>query len=278
MRRPSTEIDSTWAHDVLRQRAVLVRRVRERFERLRSQRARLTRQRDGDELNRASCVRALVDRRIGRTPADRVCESVRPARRTLAIALLVDVSGSTNTQLSDSLQMIDIEKIALLLASEAFDALGDLYSILTFSGEGAADVRLSLINDFTDRNSDAVRRSISAIAPGGNTRLGAAVRHTTSLLSAQPAGHRLLPILSDEKPSDTDRYFENYAVEDTRQAILEAPAQGTYPFCLTVDAEDPGEYLSHIFGPTGHTILRHPEQLPLALLKVVRQLLGAGGP
>ncbi|MGI9090684.1 MAG: nitric oxide reductase activation protein NorD [Gemmatimonadaceae bacterium] len=274
--RQSTEIDSTWAHDVLRQRAILVRRVRDRFERLRSQRARLTRQRDGDELDLAACVRALVDRRMGQTPDDRLYESVRPARRALAIALLVDVSGSTDAQVTDALQVIDIEKIALLLASEAFDALGDRYSILTFSSHGAADVRLALIKDFTERNSDSVRRSISAIAPGGNTRLGAAVRHTTSLLSAQPAGHRLLLILSDGKPSDTDRYFEKYAVEDTRQAVLEARTQGIYPFCLTVDAHDPGEYLSHIFGPTGHTILRHPEQLPLALLKVVRQLLGAG--
>jgi nitric oxide reductase activation protein len=46
-----------------------------------------------------------------------------------------------------------------------------------------------------------------------------------------------------------------------------------YPYCLTVDAEEP-EYLSHVFGEAGHTILRRPDQLPLALVGVVRQLLG----
>ncbi|MGI8509785.1 MAG: nitric oxide reductase activation protein NorD [Gemmatimonadaceae bacterium] len=267
--------DSPWAAEVLRERAVLVRRVRERFERLRSQRVKLTRQRDGDELDLAACVRALVDLRMARTPDDRLYMSVRPARRALAIALLVDVSGSTDAQVSDSLQVIDVERIALLLASEAFDALGDLYSILTFSSMGAADVRVSLIKDFTERNGDAVRQRISAMTSGGNTRLGAAVRHATALLAAQPAGHRLLLILSDGKPSDTDRYYEKYAVEDSRQAIAEARSQGVYPFCITVDASDAQEYLSHIFGPAGHTTLRQPEQLPLALLRVVRLLLGA---
>lgn len=275
---PARVDSSTWVADVLSEHAALVRSVRQSFEKLRARRVKLPRQRDGDELDLAACVRALVDARTGHTADDRLYVAVRPARRALAIALLVDVSGSTNAQVSDSLQVIDVERMALLLASEAFDALGDLYSILTFSSMGAADVRVSLIKAFTERNGDAVRQRIAAIASGGNTRLGAAVRHATALLATQPAGHRLLLILSDGKPSDTDRYFEKYAVEDSRQAISEARSQGVYPFCLTVDASETQEYLSHIFGPAGHTTLRQPEQLPLALLRVVRLLLGAHAP
>jgi nitric oxide reductase NorD protein len=103
------------------------------------------------------------------------------------------------------------------------------------------------------------------------------VRHASALLARQDAGHRLLLILSDGKPSDADDYHDRYAVEDSRQAILEARAQGVQPFCLTVDREEPGAYMSHVFGATGHTVLRHPDQLPVALLKAVRQLLGARG-
>lgn len=266
--------DHGWARDALEERGVLVRRIRERFERLRSQRVRLTRQRDGEELDIAACVDALVDRRAGRTPDDRLYVSVRPGRRALAIALLVDVSGSTDTPVGESLRVIDVEKIAVLLASEAFDALRDAYTILTFSSMGENNVDVSLIKDFAERNGNDVRQRISAIAPGGNTRLGAAVRHANALLAAQPAGHRLLLILSDGKPNDTDRYFEQYAVEDTRQAVIDGRAQGVFPFCLTVDAHEPEQYLTHIFGRTGHAILRRPEQLSLALLQVVRQILG----
>ena len=76
----------------------------------------LTRQRSGDELDIAACVNAIVDRRIGETPDDRLYLDARPARRGLALALLVDVSGSTEAGVNDGLRIIDLEKIALLLA------------------------------------------------------------------------------------------------------------------------------------------------------------------
>jgi hypothetical protein len=35
-------------------------------------------------------------------------------------------------------------------------------------------------------------------------------------------------------------------------------------------------HLAHVFGRAGFSVLRRAEQLPLALVGVVRQLLGAG--
>ncbi|HEY8309352.1 MAG TPA: VWA domain-containing protein, partial [Gemmatimonadaceae bacterium] len=265
-----------WVDQTLAEHSVLIRRVRRRFEMLRARRIQMPRQRDGDELDLAACVRALVDLRTGHSADDRLYVANRPARRDIAITILVDVSGSTADPVTDALSVIDVEKVALLLASEAIDALGDIYSILTFSSYGAADVRVTSLKDFREHNSDVVHRRISAIAPQGKTRLGAAVRHATAQLVSQPVGHRLLLILSDGRPNDTDRYFETYAAEDTRRAILEARALDVYPFCITVDGSDKAEeYLSHIFGAAGHTILRQPDQLPLALLKGVQQLLAS---
>lgn len=262
-----------WVNEVLSEHSVLIRSVRQRFDRLRSRRVQLPRRRDGDELDLAACVRALVDARSGHSVDDRLYVAVTPARRALAITLLVDVSGSTAQQVTDTRRVIDVERVALLLASEALDALGEVYSILTFSSYGAADVRVARVKSFDERNGDSVRQRISAIAPQGETRLGAAVRHATAQLARQPVGHRLLLILSDGKPNDTDRYFEHYAAEDTRQAIFEARALKVYPFCLTVDHDEASEYLSHIFGSAGYTTLREPDQLPLALLQGVQHLL-----
>lgn len=261
------------ADEILAEQASIVRTLRQRFERMRAQRVQRTRQRDGDELDLAACVRALVDIRTGHTSDDRLYIDVRSARRAIAITMLVDVSGSTGQLISDERRVIDVERVALLLASEALDALGDRYSILTFSSYGAADVRMTHIKDFGEPNGERVRQRIAAIEPQGKTRLGAAIRHACAQLARQPVSHRLLLIISDGKPNDTDRYFEHYAAEDTRQAILEARATGVYPFCLTVDREEGSEYLAHIFGPAGHTILRQPDQLPFALLKGVQQLL-----
>jgi nitric oxide reductase NorD protein len=271
---PAALGDEGWAAAVLARHAPLVRRLRERFERMRAQRTRLMQQRRGDELDLAACVRAMVDLRTGHSPDDRLYADVRPARRGLGITLLVDISGSTDERVG-SARIIDIEKTALLLTSEALDALGDLYSILTFSGMGAGDVRLRTLKDFGERNGKAVRQRIGALRPEGYTRMGAAIRHAVAQMGRTHAGHRLLLILSDGKPNDNDHYQGRFAIEDARQAIAEARAAGVHPFCLTVDRKG-SSYLTRIFGPAGHVVLRHPDQLPMALVGVVRQILASG--
>jgi nitric oxide reductase NorD protein len=266
--------DDSWGNTVLARHGALVRRLRERFDRLRARRTRLTQQRDGDELDLTACVRALVDQWTGHGVDDRLYIAVRPARRGLAIALLIDISGSTDEWIDARRRVIDVEKVALLLASEALDALGDLYAILTFSGKGRANVRMRTIKGFDEANGTPVRRRIAALAPEGYTRAGAAIRHAAALLARQPAAHRLLLIISDGKPNDVDAYEGLSGVEDTRQSITEARRAGVYPFCLTIDRQGQ-DYLGRIFGEAGHTVLRNPQQLPMALVKVVKHLLAS---
>lgn len=264
--------DEKWARDVLQQHAALVRRVRQQFERLRARRTLLDRQRAGDDLDIAMCVQAIVDRQLGQTPDDRLYLDARPARRGLALALLADASGSTEAGVTADLRIIDLEKIALLLASQALDALGDLYAVFAFAGKNASNVKVTTVKSFAERSHHTINARIAGLSPGGFTRLGGAVRHAAHQLAKQSAGHRLLLILSDGRPNDVDRYQGSYGVEDARQAIIEARASGVYPFCLTVDSKA-SEYLPRIFGRAGHTIVQQPEQLPAALLRAVQALI-----
>lgn len=265
-----------WAARALGEHAALVRAVRARFERLRARRERLPAQRDGAELDLDACVRALVERRAGGTPSDRLYVAVRPARRAVAIAVVVDTSGSTDAPVSDRLQVIDVERRAALLAAEALDALGDPFALVAFSSYGARQVEVPTLKAFGEKHGARVRARIGALRPGGNTRLGAALRHATALLARQPAGHRLLLLVSDGRPNDADGYTGAAAVDDARQAVLEARASGVVTFCLTVGAADRDgpEYLPTVFGPTGYTVLRDPTRLPDALLGAVRHMLG----
>lgn len=265
--------DATWADEVLREHAPVVREIRERFAPLRAQRTRLRRQRNGDELDLEAVVTALVDRRMGRVPSEQLYQVVRPARHTVAFALLVDASGSTATRLADGRTVLDVERMTLLLASEALASLGDPYAMLAFSGAGRHGVQVRTIKAFEEHDAVAARRRIAALVPHDNTRLGAAVRHATALLRTQPAQRRVLLLLSDGQPNDVDWYQGAYAIEDSRRALNEARAEGVVPFCLTVE-QDEHEYLPHLFGRTGYRVIRKPEQLPGALLDVVRGILG----
>jgi len=266
--------DPAWAEAVLARRAALLHAVRRRFERLRPRRLRLGRQLDGPEVDLAAYVASYADRRAGRPGDDRLYEAVRPARRDVALTLLVDVSGSTDSWVTEGLRVVDVEKEALLVVCDALDALGDPYSILAFSGEGPEAVTILPLKGFDERTGAAVRRRIAALEPDRYTRLGAAIRHATARLMTKPARHRLLLVLSDGKPNDVDQYEGRYGVEDARQAVAEARLQGLHPFCVTVDRHAP-EYMPRIFGAGGYSALHHPEHLPGVLVDVLRRLVRA---
>ena len=270
--RPAAPGNPAWAAGVRRRYAREIAEVRRRFERLRAQRERLVRQLDGDDLDLGAFVTAWADARAGGGADDRLYERVRPGRRDVAISLLVDVSGSTDSWITDQLRIIDVEKEALVLVCEALDALGDRYNLLAFSGEGPRGVDLRLLKGFSEPYGEAVRERIAGLEHDRYTRLGGAIRHATAALCREHARHRLLLVLSDGKPNDIDEYEGRYGVEDARQAVVEAHLQGLSTFCLTVDREAP-VYLPRIFGSAGHAVLRQPGRLPAVLVEVVRQLL-----
>jgi nitric oxide reductase NorD protein len=269
---PATDGGGEWAEHVLDRRATLVRQVRRRFDGLRPRRVRVGRQPDGAELDLAAYVTAFADRRAGEPGDDRLYTASRPARRDLAIAVLVDVSASTDAWVGGSLRIVDVEKEALVVLLEALDVLGDRHAVLAFSGEGPRAVRVLTVKGFDEASGVAARRRIAALEPDGYTRVGAAVRHASALLGRERARHRLLLLLSDGKPNDVDEYAGRYGIEDTRQAVAEARLQGLMPFCLTVDREAPA-YLPAIFGPRGFAVLSRPELLPTVLVDVLRSLV-----
>ncbi len=264
--------DGAWVARTLERHRRLVRQVRRRFEGLRPRRVWFDRQADGPELDLTAYVTAFADRRAGRAADDRLYAAVRPARREAAIALLVDVSASTDAWVAGPRRIIDVEKEALLVLAEALDALGDRHAILAFSGEGPEAVRLLMVKGFDERSGPEVRRRIAALEPDRYTRSGAAIRHASALLARETARHRLLLLLSDGRPNDVDRYEGRYGVEDTRQAVAEARLSGLHLFCVTVDREAPA-YLPSVFGRGAYAVLRQPERLPTVLVDVVRRML-----
>ncbi len=271
---PATTGDVEWGERVLARHTTLVRQVRRRFDGLRARRVRLGRQVDGAEVDLGSYVTTFADWRAGEPGDDRLYIASRPARRDLSIAVLADVSASTDAWVAGSRRIVDVEKEALVVLLEALDVLGDRHAVLAFSGEGPRAVDVLTVKGFDESSPAPARRRIAALEPDGYTRVGAAVRHASALLGQERARFRLLLLLSDGKPNDVDEYAGRYGIEDTRQAVAEARLQGLIPFCLTVDREAPA-YLPAIFGPRGFAVLSRPELLPTVLVEVMRFLVTA---
>lgn len=264
--------DTAWAESVLTRRPALLQQIQRRLEGLQSRRIRHHRQPDGDELDINACVSAFAERRAGLPPQERLYQSVKAARRDIAVALLIDISGSTDSWISQDSRIIDVEKEALLLVYLALTKLGDPFCIYAFSGESAQNVAVWTLKHFEENDRALVQRRIAALEPQLYTRAGAAIRHTTSLLAANSARYRLLILLSDGKPNDVDHYEGRYGVEDMRQAVAEARLQAIHPFCITVDHHAPG-YLARVFSPGHYAVLQHAEILPVVLVDVLRRLI-----
>jgi len=270
--RQAAEGPAEWVERTLDAHRAMATQVRRRFEMLKARRSRLRRQLDGDDADLEACVEAWADLRAGLPMPQALYELHRPARRDMAILILVDVSGSTDGWVSTNRRVIDVEREALLLVCIALQGLGEPHAVQAFSGEGPHGVVVRRVKSFDEAYGDAVARRIASLEPEHYTRAGAALRHATASLMGQAARHRLLLLLSDGRPNDVDAYEGPYGVEDMRQAVTEARLQGVNLFCLTVDRQAPG-YLPVIFGARQYALLPRPELLPTVLLDWLTRLV-----
>ncbi len=269
---PAVSGPGQWLEDTLIAHSSVLHEIRRRFEFLRNTRTRLYRQHDGDNIDLAAYVENQAAYRAGQPLDQRLYTNEKRTRRDLAVLLLVDVSGSTDSLISGGKRIIDIEREALLLVCLALDGLNAPFSVQAFSGEGPQGVTMRSVKSFAERYSEQVGRKIAGLEPELYTRAGAAIRHATALLMREPAERRLLLMLSDGKPNDVDDYEGRAGVEDMRQAVQEASLQGIAPFCLTVDRQA-ARYMPFVFGPHRYALLHRPELLPGVLLDWLRRLL-----
>lgn len=248
-----------------------MRQVRRQFEALRPKREILPRQLDGHDLDMDALIRARADLAARGEGSDRIYRAAREQARDLAVAVLVDVSRSTEAYV-DSRPVIDLEREALIALSEGIAACGDEVAVLTFHSLRRNRVFVTTLKSFDEPAGPAVRRRIAALRPGFYTRLGAAIRHAAMRLAERPTRRRLLLVLTDGKPNDLDHYDGRYGIEDTRHAILEARAQGLVVFGITIDDKAQG-YFPRIFGAGAFSILSRPSRLTAALPMIYRHLV-----
>jgi nitric oxide reductase NorD protein len=248
------------------------RRLRRQFQALAPSRSWLRAQPDGDEVDLDAYERYAGQRAAGQVPEDgRLYRTLHSSERDLACLLLADLSLSTDASLSNEACIIDVIRDSLYLFADALDAAGDRFALYGFSSRRREHVRFHRLKEFGERYDARIRGRLAAIKPGFYTRMGAAIRHASSILEKQPSRQRLLLILTDGKPNDLDQYEGRYGIEDTRQAIVEARRRGLRPFCVTIDRQGE-DYLPYLFGNAGYVVIRKPTELPRKLPLLYAQL------
>lgn len=243
----------------------LLKRLRRQFELLRTSDRVVRRQREGDDIDLDALIEALGDYRAGFIPSDRLFTRLLHDERDIAAMFLVDMSSSTEGWVSVAL------KETLVLLAEALEIVGDRYGIYGFSGMRRSRSQLFHIKHPEEPYGAVVQQRIAAIAPKEYTRMGPPIRHLTRKLRESPGRIRLLIVISDGKPEDYDDYKGQYAIEDTRKALLEAKGLGVHPFCITID-KSAHDYLAHMFGPRNFIFVNDVKLLPVKMVHMYRLL------
>jgi len=258
-------VQNAFIDQTLKQYRGQIRRLRHQFELLQTSERFVRRQREGNDIDFDALVESLADNYAGRPPSDRLFIRLARDQRDIAVAFLVDMSNSTAGWVGQSI------KEALVLICEAMEVLNDRYAIYGFSGMRRLRCEVFPVKRMDERYSRTVRQRISAIGPREYTRMAPAIRHMTSLFARVEAKIRLLIVLSDGKPEDYDEYKGEYAIEDTRHALLEAKAKGIHPFCITIDRQA-HEYMAHMYGEVNYIFIDKVKQLPARMSEIYRTL------
>lgn len=251
----------------------IVTQIRRNFQLMRPERLRKMRyQTEGDDLDIDGLVEHVVDKRARVDTSGRVYIQREKRERDVATAFLVDMSSSTDRKIDGRKRIIDIEKEALLLMCEALEAIRDDYGIYGFSGNGREDAQFYVVKELGERYDDRVKGRIGGIYARQKTRMGPAIRHATKRLTQADAAVKLMILLTDGKPYDSDTYQDNtYAQEDTKIALREARREKIHLFCVTVDQEA-ADYLPNMYSDANFVIIDDVRTLPHRLPQLYRRL------
>ena len=300
--------DTRFFTETLQNHVDLMEQIRRQFEQLKPEmHHKVRRVKEGEDIDLDAALDAMVDWHAGHTPDERVYWHRNKIERDVGVAFLLDMSASTaeaieeskrdsseweaptdpmeytawlRSRRSDSARrpskrIIDVEKESLVLLSNALEVIGDRYGIYGFSGFGRENVEFYVIKEMEEALSDQVKRRLDKVSPLHATRMGPAIRHATTKLDGIQAKTKFLFVISDGRPQDRGYSREGvekeYAVQDTRMALLEARRKDITPFCLTVDRQG-HDYLKTMAGDVGYEVLPDITELPQRLPYLYRRL------
>ena len=285
--------DLTFYRETLLSHAGLLQQIRREFEQvvpeLYHKEKRLP---EGSDHDLDLAIEALTDFRIGISPSEKIFWRHHKIERDVAVAFLLDMSGSTGEAIktvSDKpLPRQRARRGAFAAAHHRRRKRGDRSD----DGLSRSDRRplrrlrffrpwprqCRVLRDQGYRRS--VFRSTSPNASAASVRSTprawvrrSAIRRQSCASSRRHS--KFLFLISDGRPQDRGYSQEGaekaHAVQDTRMAMIEARREGIHPFCLTVD-KDGNDYLRTMMDDFSYEVLADVSLLPRRLPQLYKKL------
>ena len=265
--------------------------IRRVFERLRPDEVRdESRLLEGDSIDLDAFVEYVSQRDTKHDTDMRFYHKPLVKRRDVAVAVLLDLSGSTAETCSArpaqagspglasapgterDKTVIDTEKEAAFVLAAGLSVLGDTFGVFGFTGTGRENCLFYVIKDFPEAWDADVARGLMAVSPGSSTRIGVALRHAGWKLQRQPAKTKVLLLITDGKPCDQGYdTASNYAQHDVRRACQENLADGMHTFCISTAENTPAD-MAVMFPRGRYLVLDDIARLPAAISRLYLRL------
>ena len=232
---------------------------------------RLKRQHEGHDLDVDAMLDAGIALRSGQEPDPRVFRSSKSVHRDLSALLLIDISESTRDRLASGATVLDVERLAVAVLSEAMDQLGDPFSLLAFASDGRDDIRMTNVKSFHERYDRNCRERLAGLTSGLSTRLGTALRHAGQVIGPAITSRKLLIVLTDGEPSDIDVTDPLDLVEDARRAAIALHMRGIDAYGVVLGKAG-ATAAGRIFGRGNTMLVQQVEDLPARLSELYFRL------
>lgn len=232
---------------------------------------RLKRQHDGHDLDVDAMLDAGIALRSGQEPDPRVFRSSKSVHRDLSALILIDTSQSTCDRLQSGSTVLDVERLAVAILSEAMDQLGDPFSLLAFASNGREDISMTSIKGFDEAYDRHCRARLAGLRSGLSTRLGTALRHAGNVMATTSTSRKLLIVLTDGEPSDIDAPDPLDLVEDARRATVGLHSRGIDVYGVVLGTAGIAS-APRIFGRGNTMLVPRIENLPARLSELYFRL------
>lgn len=228
---------------------------------------RLRHQPSGEDFDLDAAVDYAVDLKTGHSPDEAIYRVSHKTRRDLSTLMLLDISGSTRDVNEQGISIHQQQASLVETLTQALHRLGDQVAVYGFHSWGNRLVRFMRVKAFGERHGSQVNRRIQQLRPSGYSRLGAAIRHGTHLITRKRlTHHRLLLFVTDGFAYD-DGYEDSYAEADTVKALQEAREQGIACACVSIGTDKSDAALARTFGSVASLRGETVDQLPKRLRK-----------
>jgi len=236
---------------------------------------RVRRQPQGEDIDIDAAIEAWVDLGAGVSPDEACYVDTQRQRRDLSVLILLDISGSVAQAAANGVPVYRLQQQVAAAMATVLHEIGDRVALYAFHSQGRSEVHMFPVKRFDEGLDTAVMSRLNSLAPGAYSRLGAAIRHASTVLHrCSGTSRQLLLLLSDGLAYDHG-YEPAYGAADARRALSEARRDGVGCLCISTGAATDTDVLRRVFGSAAFAAVDEPRQIGRIVGPLFRSALQA---